>query len=132
MENSEAPPPRSSSLLTIVVQLWLGLLAYGGLNLLALIAASSVNIDPATAIIVVGSVAAIAAALLGRLMFAAGLLVGYAVLTIASGGACTGWNMNGPDALGQMITGLILYVLALILYAVGMAVLSIVQSRRGR
>jgi hypothetical protein len=130
----------SSPMLTIGVRLWLGLFVYGILNLPIWLLAYALTDRPigstdlwgAVIFFAVVLVVAVFGALVFRWrMFAAGLLAGYALMTIVSGGVCTGFNV-GPGQFQQLSDGPLFYLAVLLLSLVGLVILSIVESRRAK
>ena len=131
------PHPRAS--LALLVRLWLGILAFGLLDLPFIFLADSItsSLDTSsrtlTQLIVftlsVALVAALCWFVLGWRRFTAGFLAGYVLMTIVSGGACTLLVQGGGFESG-LITGLLLYPLAVLLFGIGLAIAALVGRRR--
>lgn len=129
----EQPPQRPFSLARWLGGFWLGIVAFGAVNfaLITLLASLS-QIVAAPLLIGLVLVAAVAAYVTGRARpFAAGLVASYAVVSVASTGVCTLLvNNSGEDALGQLLLGVAVYVIALV--AVGVAALVAIVVERVR
>ena len=64
----------------------------------------------------------------GRPGFAAGLLGGYALMTIISGGTCTLFVSNSLDSRFNVITGLLLYIGAVVIFGLVLLIRRLSQS----
>jgi hypothetical protein len=131
------PPNRVS--LELLVRLWLGILAFGVLNLPLILLADNIgsSLDTSSrtltqALIFTFSVAAIAAVaglVLRWRRITAGFLLGYVLMTIVSGGACT-LLVQGGSFEGGLLAGFFLYPLAVVLLAIGLGIAGLINSRR--
>jgi hypothetical protein len=136
-----AAPKPAPTARQILASLWLGMVAFGILNIPLLILlnslASGIGITTpgllpgAMFAVVVGGIAALCALLLDWRFFAAGLLGGYVLMTIASGGVCT---LLGQDRgfAERALSGLIIYTLAVFVFLVVLGIVAMVQWVRHR
>ncbi|HSH77504.1 MAG TPA: hypothetical protein VLA19_03115 [Herpetosiphonaceae bacterium] len=131
------PPRDRSSTTRVLTDVYLGLLAFGLLNVLALLAgntsgvrqvlAAGGNVDwmiiyAALLLFMVGAVAAWAYVRAGRRGLAFGMLGGYALITAVSGGACTGWGLQRPTSTFNGSTGVYTYLAAVVIFTVALIV----------
>jgi hypothetical protein len=134
------PPP---TVLSLLLRVWLGMLIFGIVNLPLILLLSGIfgSTTPGLAsaalfALLVGVVAILPALLFGWRSpswraYAAGMLVGYVVMTIVSNGDCT----MLPTAAGfgdGMLSALFLYPLALFLFIVALGIAGFVMARRGQ
>ncbi|HSH77505.1 MAG TPA: hypothetical protein VLA19_03120 [Herpetosiphonaceae bacterium] len=114
-----------------------GFVAFGVLNFLAFFVMS--NVIGATgfhyiALVGVGLLAVVIALAAwayfgwGRPGFAAGLLGGYALMTIISGGTCTLFVSNSLDSRFNIITGPLLYIGAVVIFGLVLLIRRLSQS----
>jgi hypothetical protein len=132
------PPQRVT--VQLLVRLWLGILAFGLLNLplillsdniVSMLGTSSRELTQAVVFTLsVAAIAALAGLVLGWRRLAAGFLAGYVLMTIVSGGACT-LLVQGGGFEGGLIYGLLLYPLAVLLFGIGLGIAALVAGRRG-
>jgi hypothetical protein len=131
--------PQPATTLALLVRLWLGVLAFGLLNLPFIFLADSVTSGSDTSsrrltqvIVFTLSVALVAALCwfaLGWRRFTAGFLAGYVLMTIMSGGACT-LLVQGSGFEGGLFTGVVLYPLAVLLFGIGLGIAALVARRQ--
>jgi len=136
---SQQPP----TALGLLLRVWLGMLIFGILNLplilllSGMLGGTSAGLASAALFaLLVGVVAALPALAFGWRSpgwraYAAGMLVGYVVMTIVSSGACT----MLPTAAGSengALTAVFLYPLALFLFIVALGIAGLVVAWRGR
>lgn len=62
--------------------------------------------------------------------FAAGLIVGYALMSIISGGTCTLLVLDGPQLESGFFIALVYYPLALIVLGIALGIYSVINARR--
>ena len=114
-----SPPSDAASQWPKIAEAYRGFVAFGVLNVTAIMAPTAL-VGAATK--VVGLVAATCALAvwmdrgLRRRAFAAGLLGGYALMTVISGGACTLFVPQPLLAGFNMVSGAFLYVVAIIIF----------------
>jgi hypothetical protein len=124
---TSSPPTLSSWWL-----LWLGFLAYGGLNtgfLFGLSNAGLYNLVGAAIIVVLTAGLAALCWRLGAAMLGYGLIVGYVLMTIGSGGSCTLLRNQGSY---EVLNGIAVFVIAAIAGIVILLVASLIQVLRKR
>jgi hypothetical protein len=115
---------------------WLGMVGFGALNFVIFLYAISLSqaetnslVPALVAALIVGGAAAFCAFVLRWRLFAAGLLIGYALMTIVSGGTCTLFvDILGGN--GNPLAGLVLYLLGLLVFAVALPIVALVARRR--
>jgi len=146
MTNQDQPAGTGSqppTVLSLLLRVWLGMLVFGILNLPLILLLSGMSGSTSAGLasaalfaLLVGVVAALPALVFGWRSpgwraFAAGMLVGYVVMTIVSSGACT----MLPNAAGSgdgALTAALLYPLALFVFIVALWIAIGVAAWRGR
>lgn len=118
-----------------LTEAYLGVLLFGPLNLtlFQFLVNSSLS-SSGKAFLSVGLMGALSGLvfLLGRPSLAAGLLSGYALLTLLSGGTCTLGATTSMDSLGPLMLGLFLYPAVLTVLGIALAVRSFSRRQRSR
>ena len=129
---NQQKPPR-----TTLAGTYLGFITFGVLNVLAFFVMSDVIGAPgfrATALVGGGLLAVVIALAAwayfgwGRPGFAAGLLGGYALMTIISGGTCTLFVRNSLISGFSIITGPLLYIGAVVIFGFVLLIRRLSQS----
>ena len=141
MNSGTPPPPRGDHPRTTqaLTDAFLGLLAFGVLNLLArlfintlgarLLVVVGWNLDwmvfhAAILLFTVGVAAVWAYIRAGRRALATGLVGGYALITAVSGGECTGWGLQRPTSTFNGVTGLYAYLAAVVILNVALIIVN--------
>ncbi len=130
-KGADSPPPdQRSNRRQTLTEAYFGLVAFGALNLPVLSVLNTMTMSPPfRAVAFLGVICALAALAyfgLHRRGFAAGLLGGYALMTLVSGGTCTFLRQPGTFDAG---TGLILYVVALVVFGGALLISSLFKPR---
>jgi uncharacterized membrane protein YkgB len=112
--------------------LWLGFVAYGGINFLLLFGLAAVQLNNVVgAALLIGVTLGLAALCwrFGIAMLGYGLIIGYALVTISSSGTCTYLNtLQGYEYLN----GLAVFVITVLAGAVLLIIASVIQGLRNR
>lgn len=141
MHSGAPPPPRDNHPRTsqVLTDAYLGLLAFGVLNLLVLLFINMLGVRLAFAIgwnldwmvmhaaillFTVGVLATWAYVRAGRQGLATGLVGGYALITAVSGGECTGWGLQRPTSTFNGATGLYAYLAAVVIFTLALIIVN--------
>lgn len=127
------PPPQSRDWSLHLGFVLIGLIAFVIPSFLFLIAASRTGGDPVAGLLFAVTVLGVAALAYWGLRWrgvAIGLAVGYALMTLVSGGVCTGWRSD-DDGYG-VLAGALLYVLAVGLFALIALVVEVYRAVKGK
>jgi hypothetical protein len=135
--SDEQPPPKPS----YAAQIWgftLGLLIFGGFGYAMFFAGAGAAVSPifmalmAVTIALLTAGSAIWAMLLRKIALGSGLLVGYAIAAVASGGECTFLNTSANYGF---LSGAVIYlygfVLAIIIGMIASIISAVMNRRRG-
>ena len=133
-----SPPCRDQSRTRrVLTDAYLGLLAFGLLNLLAWVFGNTLGlrltsaagwnltgmvIHAAVLLFTVGVVASWAYGRAGRRGLATGIVGGYALITAVSGGACTGWGFQRPTSTLNGTTGMYAYLVTVVIFTVALII----------
>ncbi len=119
MSDGSAPPDPGTSHWPKIEEAYRGFFAFGVLNLLAFLAANELVQTTIAAVVFGAAIAALAAwsyRRLDRHALAAGLLGGYALMSIISGGTCTLFVGQPQPTTSNVLRGAFLYVAAIIIF----------------
>ena len=119
MAGGSPPPDPGASYWPTIADAYRGFFAFGVLNVLAFLVANALVGTTIGAVVFLAAISALAAWIdrgLGRRAFAAGLLGGYPLMTIISGGTCTLLVHQPVLTPFNVVSGFVLYAIAVAIF----------------
>lgn len=118
----------------LVLWFWVGLVAFGFIGFIGFFAGAALaegggpaQAAAAVALALATLVPAVALIRRGRTLVGSGLLVGYALVAVASGGQCTFWSQSADYGF---LAGAFVYVIALGVVLVAAVVAAVIDAFR--